>query len=80
MKTSELKNLLDAVERLVSDDLCEDLDFAVAMKRVTSLDGTKAIHRLTQIYKLVHSRTEHICDHEQWRESTESLLKKPRTQ
>ena len=75
MNKKELLQLCEAVERLVSDDFCQDLEFDLYKGRLCK-DGIKAAERLGLIYKLVHSRLPHSCanSHENWRVETKDLL------
>jgi hypothetical protein len=69
---------LDAIDLVVSDDFCEDLDMRVAFDPENlSPDLLAANAKISQVYKIAHSESPNHCCyqvHDDWREIKHQIL------
>ena len=72
-----MKRLTDAekcckvVETLVSDDLCEDIEFRIGVHQdyhITKQEASVINTKLTLIYEFTHATNKHLCQasHKEW--------------
>ena len=77
---NKVKRLTDAerccriIETLVSDDLCEDIEFRIGVHndyKITKKEAELINKKLTLIYEFAHATNKHLCQasHKSWLES-----------